>query len=344
MGVIAYRILVKEEPYFAGYTRVCIAMFATVLLIKFSTSTPFLELFVMKRFYFAACFGLLLAITIIETTHWITFWLDKVYNWQVHRTKRLILQILFGVVGVVYLDVWLVRGIYFMLDQNFDRGGFMHKILPINVVLLIALNVLFFFRRYDHTLFHPKRWLALLLYRRENEVSFVEAEVIHEQPFGSYYLTHAPLKTQKYIHTSMPYGLLMPVADQVTECFLLTINGYIQSTKYTFALDEVLCIKTGALYGDIFLKSGRVCNMHYRGKTLRKYLDPNQFVEIRSGVFYALDAIKGKRKQENKRFVLLKPEFNNVEVDKAISRRFFAHFDTCFAAYKKLNFQMSGIN
>ena len=93
------------------------------------------------------------------------------------------------------------------------------------------------------------------------------------------------------------------------------MNGYIHSTQYTFAIDEVLCIKTGATYGDIYLKSGRICNMHYRGEELRQYLEPLQFIEVRKGVFFALDAIKGNVKIGQKWTVILKPIFGDMLYD-----------------------------
>lgn len=334
MGVTTYRILIKDEPYFAGYTRVLMALVAAVFLIWMSAKTPFTELIFMKAFYYALVFGFLLAMIIIESVHWINVGLDRYCSWHTYRKLRLVTQILFGIIAVLYVDVLLVKGVYHLIEHDFEKGGFMKNIFPTIIGLVILLNILFFLRRYDHQLFNAKYWFRLWFKPRLKEDLFMEAEVINTEPFGKYHLNQSPLPKQRYIGTSLPYGLLAPVNNAMEHQYWRIINGYIQSTKYTFTLDELLCVKTGAIYGDIYLKSGRICNMHYRGKVLRKFLDPLQFVEVREGMFLALDAIKGNDKIRQKWTVILKPMFMGLLYNTIISRRYHSHFEKNFKAYQ----------
>lgn len=334
MDVTTYRILIKDEPYFAGYTRVLMALFAAVFLIWMSAKTPFTELIFLKAFYYALIFGFVLAMIIMESVHWVTVGLDRCCTWHAHPKLRLVAQTLIGVVGVLYLDVLLVKEIYNLLEHSFDRSGFMENIFPTVIVLVILLNILFFLRRYDNRLFNPKYWFSLLIKVKLKEEAFIEAEVIAAEPFGKYRLNPSASPVQRYISARLPYGLLAPLNTAMEHHYWSTINGYIQSTKYTFALDEVLCVKTGAIYGDIYLKSSRRCNMHYRGKVLREFLDPLQFVEVRKGMFVALDAIKGNDQIKQKWTVIFKPIFVGLLHNVIISRRYHNHFEKEFEAYQ----------
>lgn len=333
MRVIEYRLLVKNDPYFAGYTRVSFALIATAFLINASSATPFLELLFLKRFYFSMVFGFVLAIIIIEAVHWTNLLLDKICDWQVHRNKRLVLQLLFGVIAILYLDVWLVKGVYYLLGHDFYKGNFMQKIFPINVILVLFLHVLFFFRKYDSTLFSFRRWYQLLFGEKAEAHLFVADEIEPIKPSETFYLLQPTMGKQQLPAANLPHLLTAPFIKE-TE-YWSVIKGYIQSTRYTFGIDEVLYIKTGAVYGDIYLKSGRVCNMHYRGKTLRENLHPNHFVEVQSGVFYALDVIEGKSSIGKNQFVVVKPLYKHLVVHDAISRRYLANFDEVFKAYKR---------
>jgi hypothetical protein len=332
--VKVYQILVKNDPYFSGYTRVSFALVAAAILVWLSAKLPISELVYHKRFYFSMVFGFVLAIIIIEVVHWSNVCLDRCCDWQVRRNKRLVLQLVFGVVAVLYLDVWLVKGVYHMLEENFDKGKFMEQIFPINIGLVLFLNVLFFFRKYDSRLFDYQHWYRQLFREREDtDLSFAEVipiaqstELIRSKIAGRNEILLNPAESNPTTTSAIP---------QQSEEYWLVVNGYIQSTKYTFGIDEVLYIKTGAVYGDIYLKNNRVCNMHYRGKTLRAKLNPNHFVEIQAGIFYALDIIEGKRIEGKNHFLVVRAMYADMVVHTAISRRFLSNFDQVFKAYKK---------
>lgn len=307
------QILVKSDPYFSGNTRLIMILICSILLIKISTPIGLFTLLFMKRFYFALCFNLILASIVIELVHRINVFLDRRINWHLNPYKRLIWQFILGVVCVLYLDYWLVRGVYFILNKDFGRSDFMIKVFPVIVVLILILQTLFYLRKYDPILFSPKIWIAFLFNRKKPKDIFEELSGNQVRPLNEEHWKSVDVKVN----------------------YWASIEGFIQSTKYTFRLEEVLCIGTGAVYGDIFLKSGRVCNMHYKGKVLIANLDPDQFIQIRSGLFYSLDCIKGVRKEGERRSLILKKQYAEIEVNRVISRRYYTRFLKKFKTYNR---------
>ena len=334
MGETNYQILIKNEPYFAGYTRVFMALIAAVLLIWLSAGQPLLQLVLLKRFYYSLIFGFFLAIVVLESIHWANVLLDRYCSWESHRNRRFAAQLLLGVGAVLYLDVMLVRGIYYLIEQDFEKGGFMKNIFPTVILLVLLVNVLYFFRRYHNRLFDAKRFYRLLRGSSKGSEPFTYAEVVGEEPIGHHPLKKVRKAPQQSIGTVLQQALLDTVDQPPPKKYWKTIDGYIQSNRFVLLIDEILCIKTGSIYGDIYLKSGRICNMHLRGKELREHLDPMHFVEIRSGMFLALDAIDSFQKRDRKIRIILKPEFEHLLENTMCSKKFHKHFQTSFYSYK----------
>lgn|GEM_PF-2128431 len=322
----------KSSSYFSGYTRVALAFLIALMLIIFSTDIAFMALLYLKKFYVSLVFGFVIALFIIEMLYWVNVILDKICSWQHQLLFRLFMQVALGVFFLLYLDVMLVKGFYILFDNDFEHSGFMEKIFPLNIVLVCMGHILFFLRwRYKH-LFNLKIWYQKFkLILGENGKSLVEKQT--EKPpvivlLQSNIETSDPLAKQEKL-----MGPLLSLSLQQQPQYWKTIDGYLQTKKYTFPLNEVICICTGAVYGDIFLKNGRSYNMHYRRNILRKCLDQEEFVEVYAGIFYAYSGIDGYEIGRGKKVLLLK-EGIKTDSKKFISRRYFEAFDIGFKNYQ----------
>jgi hypothetical protein len=296
MEVFNQQTLVKDKPYFSGYTRVAMAICCGVILILMSTSIGLWHLLFMKRFYFALCFNFLLALLVIELIHWVNVILDRYCSWQSYPNLRMFYQFFIGIVGVLYIDYWLVRGVYHLLDMDFSTGGFLSGVFPTIAFFVFFLHGLFYVRRYDPIIFNPKQWYSHFRGAKGKQV--------------------------------------LPAINNTLNPYWQSIAGYIQSTKYIFNIEEVVCIATGAIYGDIFLKNGRCCNMHYKGAQLREQLDPEEWVEIRSGKFFALSSMAGISLDSKQKKIILKEAYQSLSCDVNISRRYYSALLQKFKSYQ----------
>jgi hypothetical protein len=299
----------ETSLYFSGYTRVAIAIFIALLLILLSTKRSFFELIEMPRFYGSICFGFIIALLLIELIYWINVILDHFYRWQQWQW-RLPLQLSLGIGPLLYFDWLLVKGMYLITGNDFEKSEFTERILPINLGLICIGHLIFYIRQ---------RWI-----RNKGLQNFQESKKAGELQIA---IEGFPiLHSLSFIQNP----LKLPAADQA---YWTIVEGSIQNKKYTFPLNAICCLVAGSVYGDIYLKDGRHMNMSFRKTILRNCLDPSRFIEIRGGVFFAYDVIAEIKTQGNSSYVILNIE-NQNDLPLSISRRFFPTFMAGFKAYQ----------
>ncbi|RDC54134.1 hypothetical protein DU508_23155 [Pedobacter chinensis] len=323
----------KTSLYFSGYTKAIGAVVVSISLILLSTEETFLELIIVPKFYTSLCFGFLIAMLLIEFIHWINVLLDHIYSWQQWQ-RRIPLQLILGVLPLICLDWLLVKGMYFMAHDNFEESGFTEKILPLNTVLICMAHLLFYLR---HRYLANKAAQAAYSFTTTNPAgnkTDAQLENLTPQSNNNDSVTSGANEVETGVLQTFPAKAPKPVATFIHHGYWAVMEGSIQNKKYTYPVTEIVCIATASVYGDIYLKDGRNINMKFRKKILRKCLDPDIFVEIKGGIFFAYDVIAGIQSHGKENVVILK-EGNRSDLPVSISRRFFPTFEEGFSAYQR---------
>ena len=159
---------VNQEAYISARLRFGITVVITLTLVAISAPYPLKELVFTKDFYHSLIVNYIMAGPIIWALHYCNKSLDNFYPWQARTLLRPILQLVFGIVGILIINTLLVRAIFSIYDIDFEKSRFMENIFPLNIIMVIAANVFLFLRQRRSYRKHQriaeeayaKRWLA----------------------------------------------------------------------------------------------------------------------------------------------------------------------------------------
>jgi len=159
---------VNQEAYISARLRFGITVVITLTLVAISAPYPLKELVFTKDFYHSLIVNYIMAGPIIWALHYCNKSLDNFYPWQARTLLRPILQLVFGIVGILIINTLLVRAIFSIYDIDFEKSRFMENIFPLNIIMVIAANVFLFLRQRRSYRKHQriaeeayaKRWVA----------------------------------------------------------------------------------------------------------------------------------------------------------------------------------------
>lgn len=136
----------ETSLYFSVYSRAAAALLISLFLVLLSSPKPFFELIKMHSVYASTWLGFVIALILIELIHWVNVILDRFYPWpQWHW--RLPLQLVFGTGPLLYLDWLLVKAMYLVTENDFEKSGFTEDILPVNLLLICTGHLIFYVRQ-----------------------------------------------------------------------------------------------------------------------------------------------------------------------------------------------------
>lgn len=235
---------------------------------------------------------------VLKLIHYISIKLDSYWDWHRKPIARLLLQVVFGFILVLYLDLILVRGFFYLFDADFESSGYMLVEFPKIKWMLGTMNFLYWIKAMSPGL------LSLKHFRNDAE--------------SSPELTYADDEQEVTNTSALGTGIE-------------SIIGKLGNKTKQIRLDDIACIKCESRSGYVYLKNNAVFNIDYRTKDLMDVLDPKRFYQTNRGIIFSFDVIESYRRDKKEGLLILKEEIN-PEVSKIISRDRFREFKAAFEA------------
>lgn len=289
-----YLNIPAHERYFSVYVRFLLAFLASIYIIIEGQHKPALVVIQQKNFYYSLIFSFIIAMLVLKYIHYLSLYLDKRWDWNKKPVIRLMLQLGFGFFFALYLDLLLAKGLYHMLDVDFEKSGYMLVEFPKIKWMLGTLNFIYWIKAMAPGLLSWKHFK------------------LSEQP--AFELTPEQ-KENETSHTATLDGII----------------GKLGNKSRRISLDEIACIKCESRSGYVYLKNNAVFNIDYRAQDLVEVLDPKRFYQTNRGIIFSLDVIESYRRDKKEGLLILKEEIN-PEVSKIVSRERFRDFKVAFEA------------
>lgn len=296
----SYLDIPSHERYFSTYVHVLLAFLASVYIVIEGQHKPALVVIQQKNFYVSLVFSFFIAITLLLLLHYISIYLDKRWDWNKKPVLRLMLQFMFGFVLIAYLDILFIRAVFYILNADFEKSGYMLVEFPKVKWMLGVVNFLYWIKAMSPELLSWKHFIA-------NPKS-----------------TLLPLAQE-----NNPYG------TSFSDTEIQSIIGKLGNKSRHIRIDEIACIKCESRSGYVYLKNNAVFNIDYRTQDLLDVLDPRRFYQTNRGIIFSLDVIESYRRDKKEGLLILKQEIN-PDVSRMVSRERFRDFKAAFQAQQQL--------
>lgn len=160
--------------------RFTIALCAAIYLLFHGRSVDLAEAFSSPGFYAAFLISFMVSIIIVHQIHYITLWLDTLYDWFSHALRRAIVQLLLAVLFPLLIDFVALAFYFDLMGTSIFMNGFFKYDLPIIICLILLLNCYYL-------IFHIYTKRANLLKEKENlidnisVIGVVDANIKNEE-------------------------------------------------------------------------------------------------------------------------------------------------------------------
>lgn len=285
-----------QKRYFSIYVRILLSFLGSIYIIIEGQHKPALAIIQQKNFYVSLVFSFFISMVLLKLIHYISINLDKRWDWNRKPVLRLVLQAVFGFFIVLYLNLFLVKGVFHLLDADFEKSGYMLVEFPKVKWMLGMMNFLYWIKAMAPGLLTWKHF--------KSRLDASPPSISHER--GKETASELALK-------------------EGMGCII----GKLGNKTKQISLDEIACIKCESRSGFVYLKNNAVFNIDYRTQDLVDVLDPSRFYQTNRGIIFSLDVIEGYRRDKKEGFLILKGEIN-PEVSKIVSRERFREFKVAF--------------
>ncbi len=289
---------ISRPRYFSYYQRLLAALLAAYYIIIEGQPGPFYRTVQSYDFLITMVVSFVIAVILIEMVHWITVLLDRYFPWQHYLWPRLALQLLFGVLMVIELDLILVKFFFRLFRYDFESSRYLVSEFPLVKWMIYILNIYYWTCHYAPGLFDVRRLFAAL--RKTPMLPPSKPEENGDKEDGS--------------------------SEHVV---VLKLGSRIRQVPP----DQVICFKKESATGYAYLKDGSVWNFDYRISELVDLLPKGMFFQTSRGIIYGLEVIENYRRERKEGILILKPGVD-LEVSRTISRERYMEFRECFAAYQ----------
>lgn len=293
-----YLDIPPQKRYFSIYVRILLSFLGSIYLIIEGQHKPVMAIIQQKNFYVSLVFSFFIAMVLLKVIHYISINLDKGWDWKRRPVLRLALQVVFGFLIVLYLNLLLVKGVFHLLDADFKKSGYMLVEFPKVKWMLGTINFLYWIKAMAPGLLSWKHF--------KSKLDASPPSISQERARGRETDSEPALK------------------DGIEG-----IIGKLGNKTKHISLDEIACIKCESRSGYVYLKNNAVFNIDYRTQDLVDVLDPTRFYQTNRGIIFSLDVIESYRRDKKEGVLILKEEIN-PEVSKIVSRERFREFKAAF--------------
>jgi hypothetical protein len=131
----------ESVNYNNGKLRIGAALVAAVYIVLHGRFSQYLEAITSLSFYIAVAVSFIFALLLVFLIHKITIWLDKRHIWRREPIKRFLLQLIFGLIAPVFLDISLISIYFKITERDIFKTDFFLVDLPVVVAFLTILNL-----------------------------------------------------------------------------------------------------------------------------------------------------------------------------------------------------------
>ncbi|WP_316762047.1 LytTR family DNA-binding domain-containing protein [Pedobacter aquatilis] len=287
----------SKNPYFSVYFRMLMALMVANYIILDGQQKPIIQVIQQKNFYITLVFSFTIAMFLLECLHHITLLLDKKFTWRYAPIRRLLLQIVLGVILLLYVDIWLVKGFFHLFNYDFKASGYMLIEFPKVKWLLMVMNFLYWLEATAPGTLSLSRFLSTKTLSRDEYNAGEEEELIN--------------KVNK----------------------VEALRGRLGNKIEIISFDKIACLKCESLTGYIYLKDNSIFNMDYKMNDLEQILDPQRFFRTNRGVIYAFDVIEHHRRERKEGLLTLYSGIN-PDATRIISRDRYMDFKYKFSQFR----------
>jgi DNA-binding LytR/AlgR family response regulator len=134
----------EQVAYKDLYARLLITLFGAHYIVSFGEPESFFELLFIWDYIRSLLYSWAIAFIIVSLIRWITWKLDRKYEWQQKPVVRLLLQFLFGII-TLSLIAFLLAAVYFALHQkNILKTEYLAFDFPVILLMLMITNLYYF--------------------------------------------------------------------------------------------------------------------------------------------------------------------------------------------------------
>ncbi|RKD12493.1 hypothetical protein BCY91_12680 [Pelobium manganitolerans] len=151
----------EKDSYPSRPYRWLMAVSTAHFIVTYNQDKNTLLIMTQLNYWLAMAVSIVVAILMINAVTLTSKELDKLYNWEVFPLKRIVLQMLFGLLLPLIIDVLLIWAFFAFFGHDFWSSRFMKQELKLILVLLIALNMLYFAIYYKSALNRHKQEAAV---------------------------------------------------------------------------------------------------------------------------------------------------------------------------------------
>ncbi len=133
----------NQVTYLKRTPRIIIAALASFYILFHGRSFDIVGALKTPFFYIAFAVTFIVALVLVKWIHYTTLSLDKYNGWFVNPTKRLIKQVIIGIVIPLVFDFALLSIYFYFLGTNIFENGFIRYDFPVIICFIIMLNLFY---------------------------------------------------------------------------------------------------------------------------------------------------------------------------------------------------------
>ncbi len=270
----------RRPSYFPWWVRLLMSVVVAHLVVVERQKKSVWIILQQLNYYVAMIFSVLVCVGLVYLVHRFTKVLDKRLPWMGSWPKRAGMQFLLGICLILLLDVLLVRGYFWIFNNDFDKSGYMRVEYPVVRAMVILLNVMYV------------AWFFIENYNWRTEEN---SELV---------LKLRDLSGKIEARSKYPKKMEVKLGSKV-----ITID-----------LVNVVCFEREENVGYVWMKDGRKYNMDYKMQELVQLMDPAFFFQISRAVMFSLLYIDGYEKVKNQQVMIILRSGIDVQVSRLVSR------------------------
>lgn len=122
--------------------RTGVALLSSFYILFHGRTFDLFNLVKTKIFYIAFTVSFGIAVILIYWVHYITRYLDNRFIWTKYPVRRVLLQLLLGIVTPIVIDLGIISAYFhFILGTNIIQSGFLANDFPIICCFLLIVNL-----------------------------------------------------------------------------------------------------------------------------------------------------------------------------------------------------------
>jgi len=270
----------RHPRYFHWSLRALLSVVAAHLIVVERQKKSVWVILHQLNYYVAMVFSVVVCIGLMYLVHFFTKRLDRRMPWMISWPKRGVLQLLLGVCLILLLDVILVRGYFWVFNNDFQKSGYMRIEFPVVRWMVVALNMVYV------------AWFFIENYNWRTEIN---SELV---------LKLRDLSGKMEVRSKYPKAMEVKLGSKVL----------------VVSLSEVVCFEREENVGYVWMDDGRKYNMDYKMQELAEIMDPALFFQTSRAVMFSVSFIIGYEKVKNQQAMVILRSDVDVQVSKLVSR------------------------